>query len=232
MSEALLSLLSLLPLAVLGALLGLDTVSFPQAMLSRPLVAATLGGALAGSAAHGLLAGVALELIALETLPFGASRYPEWGSASALGGALCAASVAPPAGALALAIGAAVATAWVGGWSMVKVRQVNARMAARLRTGLDAGARGSVIGLQVRGLTADLTRGFVLTLVAGAVFTPLARASLALWSLDPRVSRAIVVAIAASVAGGAMWKLFHTSVPARWAFLTGLAAGVTVMAVA
>ena len=31
----------LLPLAILGAVLGLDVVSFPQAMISRPLVAAT-----------------------------------------------------------------------------------------------------------------------------------------------------------------------------------------------
>ena len=31
-----------------------------------------------------------LELIALETLPVGASRYPEWGSAAVVGGALFA----------------------------------------------------------------------------------------------------------------------------------------------
>ena len=40
--------------------------------------------------ARGLLLGAALELIALETLPFGASRYPEWGSASVVGGAIFA----------------------------------------------------------------------------------------------------------------------------------------------
>jgi PTS system mannose-specific IIC component len=38
-------LLDLAPLAILGAILGLDVVSFPQAMVSRPLVAATLAGA-------------------------------------------------------------------------------------------------------------------------------------------------------------------------------------------
>lgn len=222
----------LLPLAILGAVLGLDTVSFPQAMLSRPLVAATLGGTLAGSPSGGLLVGAALELIALETLPFGASRYPEWGSASAVGGALFASSANPPTGAMSLAVIAAVATAWVGGWSMVKVRQLNARMAHQAQSGLDAGARGSVIGLQLKGMTADLVRGFLLTLVAVVVFAPLTRASLGLWTLDARVSRAIAVAIAASVAGGAVWKLFHGSIPARWAFLTGLVAGFTIMAVA
>ena len=35
-------LVPLLPLALLGAVLGLDVVSFPQAMISRPLVAATV----------------------------------------------------------------------------------------------------------------------------------------------------------------------------------------------
>src|SRR5689334_2399955 len=97
-----------LPLAILGAVLGLDTVSFPQAMLSRPLVAATLGGMLSGSASEGLMVGAALELIALETLPFGASRYPEWGSAAAVGGALFASSPKPPAGAMSMAVIAAV----------------------------------------------------------------------------------------------------------------------------
>src|SRR5215212_4283132 len=86
----LLSPADLLPLALLGAVLGLDVVSFPQAMISRPLVAATLAGFLVGRPEAGLLVGAALELFALETLPFGASRYPEWGSASVVGGALFA----------------------------------------------------------------------------------------------------------------------------------------------
>src|SRR5688500_18261909 len=98
---------ALLPVTLLGAVLGLDTVSFPQAMLARPLVAATLGGTLMGDPVSGLLAGAALELIAVETLPFGASRYPEWGSASVVGGALFASHPAHPSGAMTLAIVAA-----------------------------------------------------------------------------------------------------------------------------
>jgi PTS system mannose-specific IIC component len=209
--------------------LGLDTVSFPQAMLSRPLVAATLGGTLLGSPMSGLLIGAALELIALETLPFGASRYPEWGSAAVVGGALFASVPEHPAGAMTLALIASLATAWVGGWTMVKLRQRNARWAARSRSGLDAGARGTVIGLQLRGLTADLVRGAVLTATAVAVFAPLNEASLALWSFDARSSRAIPVAIATSVAAGAAWKLFHGSLAARFLFVAGLAIGFTVV---
>ena len=221
----------LLPLGILGAVLGLDTVSFPQAMLSRPVVAATLGGALAGSPTSGLLIGAALELIALETLPFGASRYPEWGSASALGGALFASTPEHPAGSSALAIIAALATAWFGGWTMVRQRQLIGRWAARTQQALDAGARGAVIALQLRGMTADLVRGFVLTVAATALFAPLTQSSLRLWTLDARVSRSMAVALATSVAAGAAWKLFHGSMPARWMFGAGLAVGFLLMAI-
>jgi len=220
---------ALLSLALLGGVLGMDTVSFPQAMLSRPLVAATLGGALIGSPEGGLFIGAALELIALETLPFGASRYPEWGSASVVGGALFASVPEHPAGAMTLALIASLATAWVGGWTMVKLRQRNAKWAARSRNALDAGARGTVIGLQLRGMTADLVRGAILTAIAVAVFAPLNQASLAEWSIDARASRAIAVAVATSVAGGAAWKIFHGSLPARWLFVAGLAMGLIVM---
>ena len=76
------NLIDLLPIALLGAVLGMDVVTFPQAMISRPIVAATLAGAFIGNAPAGLVMGAVLELLALEMLPFGASRYPEWGSAS------------------------------------------------------------------------------------------------------------------------------------------------------
>lgn len=216
---------TLLPIGMLGALLGLDTVSFPQAMLARPLVAATCGGALLGSPMSGLVMGAALELIAVETLPFGASRYPEWGSASAVGGALFAESPGYPAGAMTIALIAALSTAWFGSWSMVKLRQANARWATDVHRGLEAGARGTVIGLQLKGMTADLVRGFVLTIAAWALFAPLARTGLADWTLDPRITRAFTVAVCTSVAGGAAWKIFHHSLAARWTFVAGLGIG-------
>ena len=222
-------LVSLIPLALLGGVLGLDVVSFPQAMISRPLVAATLAGALIGQSAGGLLLGAALELIALETLPFGASRYPEWGSASVVGGAIFASHPSHPAGAMTLATLAALATTWIGGWTMVKLRELNAVWARQRRDALEAGARGSVVSLQLQGMTADFLRGAALTALAYALLAPLAAACIALWSVDARISRCVIVGLAASVAGGAAWKLFHSTVGARWFFVGGLGVGLFVL---
>jgi mannose/fructose/N-acetylgalactosamine-specific phosphotransferase system component IIC len=220
----------LLSLAALGAVLGLDAVSFPQAMLSRPIVAATLGGAVAGDPFSGLLARVALEFVALETLPVGASRYPEWGSASVVGGALIAAYGEASPGALSMTLFAVIATAWIGGWTMVQLRGANAAMARRLRPAINAGSPNAVVGLQFAGLFADFLRGAALTVVALLVFDPLMRAALGVWGANARYSRAVSIGVAASVASGAVWKLFRSTAGARWYLVGGLALGLLAMA--
>jgi PTS system mannose-specific IIC component len=225
------SFFDVLPLAILGAVLGLDVVSFPQAMISRPIVAATAAGAFIGHPAAGLFAGAALELIALETLPFGASRYPEWGSASVVGGAIYAAQPNGRAGALSVAVLAALATAWIGGWTMHVHRTMVARWAKRLRRGLDSGSYRTVVGLQLFGLTMDLGRGLALTAIALFVFQPIVRASLATWSVDAALSRAVVAAMCAVVGGAAAWKLFNTFGGARWIFLGGVIVGLGLVAI-
>jgi PTS system mannose-specific IIC component len=223
------SFADILPIAILGGILGLDVVSFPQAMISRPLVAATLSGALVGEAFSGMLIGAALELIALETLPFGAAKYPEWGSAATVGGALFAAHPGHPAGAMTMAVIASIATGWIGAGTMYHMRRLNAFQAHRHRSGLDAGARGTVIGLQLSGLTLDLARGMLLTGVAYIAFRPLMTMIITVWDMDGMLSRSLVVGVAASVAMGAAWKLFHSVPWARWTFIAGLAVGIAVL---
>ncbi len=220
----------LLRFAALGAVLGLDVVSFPQAMLSRPLVSATLAGALAGRAGAGLLVGAVLELFALETLPVGASRYPEWGSASVVGGALLAAQDDAQAGALCLSVLCALATAYVGGVSMVLLRRLNGQLARAQLERLAAGSARSVVGLQVAGLSLDLVRGFALTVAALGLSLPLVRFGTARWGVDMRLSSATVVGLAATVAGAAVWKLFHAVPRARWLFAGGIGAGLAALA--
>jgi mannose/fructose/N-acetylgalactosamine-specific phosphotransferase system component IIC len=200
-------------------------------MVSRPLVAATAAGGFVGQPVQGLLIGVVLELIALETLPFGASRYPEWGSAAVVGGALFSDAAPSQAGGLTIAVLSALATAWVGGISMVKLREQNARWARARQPLLERGSGRTVIGLQVAGLTADLVRGGLLTFVALAVLRPLAHFALTHWGARPPISRAFVIAVAATVASAAVWKIFHATAGARWLFAGGVAAGLLLLAI-
>ena len=222
--------LPIVALTALGAVLGLDAVSFPQAMLSRPIVAATLGGAVVGDAFSGLLAGAALEFVALETLPVGASRYPEWGSASVVAGSLIGAYGQASPGSLAVSLFAAIATAWIGGWTMVQLRNLNGTMARRLRPAINAGSPHAVVGLQFAGLLADFIRGGLLTLAALLAFEPLMHAALGVWGANARYSRAVAIAVVASVASGAVWKLFRVTLGARWYLVAGLALGLLAMA--
>lgn len=224
-------LATLLPLAMLGALIGLDVVSFPQAMLSRPLVASTFAGALVGHPGKGLVAGAVLEMFALETQMFGASRYPEWGSASVVGGALFAAQDEASAGALLVAVFAALVTAGTGSWTMVVHRKLIAHWAGGMREALARGSNGAVMTLQLRGLTADLVRGGLLTLVALAVFAPLTSAIQGVWTIGAEPSRAVVAAVAGAVGLGAVWKVVHTTKGAPWYLLGGLAVGSALLLV-
>ncbi|HMS03809.1 MAG TPA: PTS sugar transporter subunit IIC, partial [Gemmatimonadaceae bacterium] len=193
--------LDLLPVLMLGAILGLDVVSFPQAMISRPIVAATLAGAFAGAPAAGLVVGVALECLALETLPFGASRYPEWGSASVVGGLIgtrgAEGALLPDPGAWVIGVMAAIATAWVGGWTMVWHRRLIARWARPRLDALAARSMRTVVSLQVYGLTADLLRGATLTLLGLAAAWPVATWAIEAWRLGAVETRgALVIGVA------------------------------------
>lgn len=99
-------------LALAGGAAAMDESAWPQAMVSRPLVAATAGGALAGGASDGLLIGIALEILWIPFPPFGAARRPEAGPASVMAGAaFAAAGAGGPVGLL-----AAILVGWGLGW--------------------------------------------------------------------------------------------------------------------
>ena len=170
-----------------------------------------------------------LELIALGTLPFGAARYPEWGSAAVVGGGVMAAR-APADGALALAMLAALATAALSSWSLGPLRRFIARRAAAERPALDAGTAAAVTGLQLLGLTADATRAGVVTLAGLAVSVPATAWLSAHWRLGPVPSRAVPVALATAVAFAAVWNVVHLTKGARWYLAGGLLAAAALLA--
>jgi PTS system mannose-specific IIC component len=155
-----------LPLLLWGTLVGLDLVSVPQAMISRPVVTGAVAGALAGDLEAGLRIGVLFELFALDVLPVGAVRYPDYGPATV-------AAVALGAGTpweLGLGISAAfgLVLAVLGGWSLQVVRRWNARAIQRRAAALAAGESNAIRWLQYGAIFRDMVRGFTLTL-AGLV---------------------------------------------------------------
>lgn len=225
----------LLPITMLAGILGLDVVSFPQAMISRPIVAATIAGAFLGAPVAGLACGAALECLALESLPVGASRYPEWGSASVVAGAVAARGVQgaqlPHAGSFAVAVAMGIATAWIGGTTMIKHRQLIAAFARPRLPQLAAGNRNTVIGLQVFGMTVDLLRGM---LIGAALYMPsalLATWADARWTVSDDVTRAVVVTAVVAVAAAAVWKDFHSISFTRRLFLASLAIGTMLVVI-
>ncbi|MEO6444938.1 MAG: PTS sugar transporter subunit IIC [Gemmatimonadaceae bacterium] len=218
-------------LSLLGAVLGLDVVSFPQAMLSRPLVAATLTGALLGTPGMGLVLGVTLECFALETLPVGASRYPEWGSSSVVGASLLGMAPDSRGSALLLAVVMSLAWAWVGGWSMVQLRRLNARRARARHEAVAQGTRSAVVELQLFGMTADLARGALMTAIGIVAFAPVVRWALPQWTSNAALSGAVLMAMAGIIAAAAVHKVFHLVLHTRWWFAGGIVLGLALLGI-
>lgn len=147
-------------LILLGAITGVDAVSWPQAMISRPLVAATLGGAVMGDPTAGLLVGAVLEVVTMRHVPLGATRCPDPGPAGIVAGATGAVAAGP------MGLGVAAVVGWGVGWMGARtvewLRWANTRIMAgppagelavrparlerrhRLAMGLD-GLRGAVV---------------------------------------------------------------------------------------
>jgi mannose/fructose/N-acetylgalactosamine-specific phosphotransferase system component IIC len=207
-------------LVVWGTLVALDLVSVPQAMISRPLVVGAVAGWLAGDVEAGLRVGVLLELFALDVLPIGAVRYPDYGPATVVGTALAAG--APWELGLGLSAGVALVLAVVGGWSLLVVRRLNARAIQRRAAALAAGESRAIRMLQYGGLFRDAARGALLTIAGLLVAWALAR-----WvTLDRQTAVGLtLIAIGSGLSAAAAGAVRSAG---RGARLKWLAAGVGV----
>lgn len=210
-----------LGVTAVGVLAGVDLVTVPQAMIARPLVAAFVGGWIAGSPMHGLLVGVVLELFALETLPVGASRYPDWGPPAAAAGALFVPDrlVAVPfwPSLLSVVLVAAL-VAWIGGFALDLVHRANGAAIVRRSAALDAGDPLALIGLQAGGFVRDAGRAALLTLLALGPGGVVARVVAQQWQAPPSVAENGVLVAALGVGAAAAWRLFGRGRAARWLF--------------
>jgi mannose/fructose/N-acetylgalactosamine-specific phosphotransferase system component IIC len=215
-----LTLLSTLLLVGWGTLVAMDLVSVPQAMIARPLVAGAVAGAIMGDLDAGLRLGVLFELFALDVLPVGAVRYPDYGPATVVATALAA--DAPWQFALGVSAALGLVLAVVGGLSLQLVRRLNARAIQRRAAALAAGESAAIRRLQYGGLLRDALRGAALT--AGGLAVA--------WVIDAKVRpnsstglglTLVAVGCALSAAAGGALRSAGRGARLRW-----LAAGAVV----
>ncbi len=217
-------MISWLTVAVVGALVGLDSTAFPQAMFSRPLVAGTLGGLAFGHPFQGLLVGAALEVFALIILPVGAARYPEAGTGAVAAAAACveAGPFRPAAVLLLLAVVFGLAWERVAGFSVILLRRENERLVAR-----DAREPPGAEDVERRHLGAmaiDLLRGALIALAGSLVGSLLLRLLGPLWALGAATAEGLLAVALTGMAAAAL-PLFGGFRDRRVVFVAGLVCG-------
>lgn len=148
-----------------GTIVAVDLVSMPQALLARPLVAATVAGAIAGDVGAGLAVGLLVELFALDVLPVGASRYPDYGPGT-VGAVLAVAHQPSPELWMGVAVLLTLVVALSGAASMQWLRHRIARDVQAHADQLAAGDGGAIRMLHLTSIGRDAVRGLALTVVA------------------------------------------------------------------
>lgn len=181
----------LVALLVWGTVVGVDLVSFPQAMLNRPIVAAAVAGMILGDLESGLRVGALLELFALDVLPIGAARYPDFGPGAVA--ATLLATGGPNLFGLAAVLGLLMAL--VGGRSVDLLRRVNGRRIRGADDLLAGGDPAAVRRLHLLSLATDVARSGLLTAVGLALAVPAAL----LAGVSPALDRSLTLTL---LAGG------------------------------
>jgi mannose PTS system EIIC component len=213
---------------LLGGVVALDATSFPQVMVSRPLVAGTLTGWLVGHPVEGFVMGAALEAFALGVLPFGAARYPEAGTAVVAATmawhAAEGSGVSSGPGILLLALLFALGWERLGGWTITAMRRWNERLVATTPS-------LSVAALERRhmlALTLDYLRGAALTGVGGLVGWPILVLAGSHWGLPSGTTAGVLRAAVALMLGAAL-TVFGGWTERRLPFAIGIAVGAAVV---
>lgn len=197
-----------------GLVASLDLVSGPQLLLSRPLVAGTVSGLLLGDPLAGLAAGAVLELFALEVVPIGAIRYPDFSLAAVIGTVATADRPLPLVLGMGVGVGLVLAEGSRG--LMDGVRRRNASAAQAEAAALARGDAGVVARLQVAGLGRDAWRATLL-LVSGLAAAVLLRK---LGTPAPGLGVALTsIAVAGGAAAALTGAVRTISQGGRWPWL-------------
>jgi PTS system mannose-specific IIC component len=207
-------------LLVWGTIVGLDLVSVPQGMLSRPLVAGTIAGLILGDVQAGLRLGVVMELFALDVLPVGSSWYPDYGPPTV--GMVVAMVGAPWAESLGVVVAVTLALSGLGGWTLGRLRHANGRAIRAEAAALAAAERGTVDRLQYGGLTRDAIRSLALT-VASVLAALLVRG---MPPLESATTRALLIVTVGTGLGAALHGAMRNGSGLPWMLRLAVSLGV------
>ena len=211
-------------LLALGAIVGLDLVSFPQVMLARPIVAGAGAGLLLGDVGVGLRIGVLFELFQYDILPVGATRYPEYGPATVIAVGAAHAFALPFGIGLATVVG--LFTAMIGGISLQILRRLNTRAVSAAAPALERGDVRALYRLHFSGAARDLLRAAIVT-AFGLALVAVTR-EFVVPALSHRGERLLsVAATGAGLAAGAAGtlRLVGLGVHLKW-LAAGLVGGI------
>ena len=158
----------ILIMAVLGGLCYLDRTAAFQVMLHRPLVVASLTGAVFGNFAAGAQVGAVLELLYIARLPVGASIPPDDTGAALFGGAAAAtgaSSIGLDPGSFCAILLLSVSCAEIGKFVDRSVRRINGRIAHLTLESVDRGDAVAVENGLLAGLTLFAVSGMALAIL-------------------------------------------------------------------
>ena len=192
-----LSLVHWVALVALGSLVGLDGISWPQAMISRPIVAGSLGGFLFGDVTAGFMAGALLEIVSSRHPPYGAARYPETGPAGLVCGAAYAASSSSELLPLLIVTLAGWAIGWIGSYSIHLQRSINTSLMEN--PGAFADSPRSLARRHRLAIRLDALRAAVIT---GALLVPVMLAARLAATFEPPADGRLTGALAAAGIAG------------------------------
>lgn len=182
-------------LVLLGGWAGVDGNSVGQFMVSRPVVASTLAGWLAGDPTTGALIGLILEALNLTVLPVGAARYPELGPAAVVAG-----GVAAKAGGGVAVVSTAVLFALLWGWlsasAVWQLRHLNIRLMAGAV--LRDGSPGALERRHLGAIALDFGRACALTALGMVLLVPALALAADAWALPPGVGEAALWCLVAA----------------------------------
>jgi len=221
--------MTLAALVLWGVVVGLDATSVAQTMLSRPLVACAVAGAILGHPVEGATLGVVLEIFALLVLPIGAVRYPESGVAGVASTYALVQGGEPELTAVPLLLAAVFALGWerVAGGSVTLLRRCNERLMA------DAPSRGAVDAgrlerLHLAAIACDAVRAGLVTLVGALAGRWLVSGLAGYWGLgDEAAFRALAIALAMAI--GATLSLFGMERKRLVLLLIGVSCGLAIL---